>query len=345
MAALALAYLTRVVGIIGGDRSGFSAFGGIPIIGEYQGTVPLFLLKIWIYVRGLFVADWISWPVLLWFAVMLLLIWKKRDGWVASGQARQLNHGKPRLENLAGDDLQVMTTGKIVLLGALFTLFSAVLSVQSIWMNPSEFPDLRYYMGALPLLLAMKGMFAEWTWRKSRTAGIAVVAALLFTSVGAAPFNMTNILTGGRTLGPHFFQFVREIHRPYRDSVREVSDYLLKHAKQDDLVYVPFFGDREALMVSIGHHVRFCCVLGENSPLPRGKIEALDSSLYVKGSSPEWIVFFGRLTNESWQLVKANYTVATTLDVHSYPTHRPEISFHAFTPIPVKNGVYILRRR
>ena len=157
MAALALAYLTQVVRIIGGDRSGFSAFGGIPIIGEYQGTVPLFLLKIWIYVRGLFVADWISWPVLLWFAVMLLLARKKRDGWVPSEQARQLNHGKLRLENLAGDDLQVMTTGKIVLLGALFALFSAALSVQPIWMNPSEFADLRYYTGSVTAAAGHEG--------------------------------------------------------------------------------------------------------------------------------------------------------------------------------------------
>lgn len=345
VAALGLAYLICVAGVIGGDRSGFSAFSGLPVRGEYQGTIPLFPLRIWVYMRDLFTADWISWPVFLWFAGMLLFMGKRYRNPLTRylRRSERSKHGKFLLQNTTDNDLQVATAGKIVLMGILFALFSAMLSVQPVWLYP--FTDLRYYMGALPLLLTMKGVFAEWTWRKSKTAGIAVVAVLLFTSAGAAPFNMTNILTREQTLGPHFFQFVREIHRPYRDSIREVSDYLLKHAKQDDLVYVSGFGNREALMVTIGRHVQFCCMLNEKSPLPSAKIEALNAPLYVKKNSPEWIVVFGKLQNRYWQRIKVKYTLAAKLDVYRYPTQRPELNLHAFTPLPPKYGVHILQRK
>ena len=38
------------------------------------------------------------------------------------------------------------------MMGSLFALFSAALSAQPVWTNP--FADLRYYVAALPLLLA-----------------------------------------------------------------------------------------------------------------------------------------------------------------------------------------------
>ena len=65
---------------------------------------------------------------------------------------------------------------KIILTGALFALFSALLSPQPIW--TARYLDLRYYVPALPLLLAIKGLFAEWVCRYSKLAGGAVVAVL-----------------------------------------------------------------------------------------------------------------------------------------------------------------------
>ena len=140
--------------------------------------------------------------MLLWFTGMLLFVRKRRSARSSS-------------------DVAVAAVGKIVLMGALFALFSAALSVQPMWVNPVT--DLRYYLGALPLLLAMKGVFAEWAWRKSRIAGGAAAAVLLFSSAGAWPFNLANYYVGERTLGLHLLQFVREIHRPYRDATRVVS--------------------------------------------------------------------------------------------------------------------------
>ncbi len=347
--ALGLTYLV-FIGVIGGERSGHLAFSGVTGVGEYQGTTPLVPLRIWIYVRELFTADWISWPVFLWFIGMLFLVRRKSRPATKAQKVKRKNskqkkaHGQPVLKKEPEHDLPVTAVGGIVLMGLLFALFSAVLSQQAIWANP--FADLRYYVAALPLLLPMKGLFTEWAWRKSKIAGAAVLVVLLFSSAGAAPFNIRLSYTGEPTLGLHLFQFVREIHRPYRDSIREVSDYLMQHAEQDDLVYVPGFADREALTVRIGQRVLFCCILDQDSPLPRARIEEMGSYLSVKGVVPDWIVLFGGLPNKYWEQVKTRYTVAAQLDVHPYPAQRPELNTHAFEPLPARGrGVYILRKK
>ena len=337
------------LGVIGGERGGFMAFAGQAPT-PYQGDSPAFVLffeKMWIYVRELFTADWISWPVFLWFVGMGLLAYQVRRKQVrrASRQARRRSDDSAGIiEKILRDNFPLTSAGKIVLMGALFALFSAMLSVQAIWLNP--FADLRYYVGALPLLLAMKGLFAEWMWRKSKIAGAIALAVLLLTSAGAYPFNMVMYFSGQKSLGLHLFEFVREVHRPYRDSIRAVSDYLLAHAEQDDLVYVSGFADRETLIFSTGHHVLFCYVLDEDTPLPRAKIEALDAPyLWIGEHTPDWIVVFGALQKDYWERVKTNYVVAAELGVYPYPTQRPELNMHAFTPLPQKRGVYILRRK
>ena len=113
--------------------------------------------------------------------------------------------------------------------------------------------------------------------------------------------------TGQDTLGTHLIQLVREVHRPYRDSVSVVSDYLLRNAEKDDLVYVPGFADREALTFYTGHHVRFCCHLDRNTPLPREKVAALQAPLYVKENTPDWIVGFGELARGTLERFAARY--------------------------------------
>ena len=340
------------IGVIGGARGGFLEFTGISLLTEYQGSVPLLLLKVWIYMRELFTADWVSWPVFLWFAGMVLLTWRQRNNEAKRVRVSRQNRLGTRRKKLGdsrrairerADALPVFASGRIVLMGAMFALFSAALSVQPVW----EFPyaDLRYYMGALPLLLAMKGLFAEWVWRKSRIAGAVIIFALLFTSVGAAPFNVVMALTGERTLGAHFFRFVREIHHPYRDSVQVVSDYLLENAKKDDLVYVPSFYSREALIFRVGHHVRFCCVLNKDSHLPHAVVEALNAPLYADEHVPDWVVVFDERNLKRIANLGSHYGLVEKLDVHWYQTQRPEINMHAFEPLPARHGVSILRRR
>ena len=325
---LGAAYLTWI-GLIGGERSGFHAYTGVSGLEEYRGMIPPLVLRLLIYVRELFTADWISWPVFVWFGGVLSLS-------ILSGSRRVASRHAP-------DDLPVAATGRIVLMGALFALFSAALSPQAVWGFP--YADLRYYMGALPLLLPMKGLFVEWLWRRWRVAGGAALAVLLLTSAGAWPFNTRMLLTGERTLGVHLAQFVREIHRPYRDSIRVVSDYLLEHAGQDDLVYVPAFSDREALTFTAGHRVLFCCMLNDESPLPKAAIAGMDPRLMTAATTPDWIVLFGRLDPVYMAKIADFYTVTAQLDVFYYPTQRPEINLHAFSPVSVAApGVHILQQ-
>ena len=353
--ALGTAYLAWI-GLIGGERSGFHAYTGVVGLPEYQGTIPPILLRLGIYTRDLFAADWISWPVLLWFVGMLAFIAvrhrrsrrtarnRRQVGRSQRSTSTRGTHGSPGPQEGSGDTLPVAEAGRVVLMGALFALFSAALSVQPVWVVP--FADLRYYMGALPLLLAMKGLFVEWAWRRWKIAGGAALAVLLLSSAGSWPINIRHVFTGDRTLGLHLPHFVREIHRPYRDSIRVVSEYLLEHAEQDELVYVPSFADREALTFTTGHLVLFCCALDDKSPLTRATVESLGTHLTVVGTVPEWIVLFGKLNKENWDKVKARYVMAAQPDVHHYPTQRPEINLHAFIPLPAEEfRVHILRRR
>ena len=351
VAAVGSSYLYWL-GVIGGERSGFMGFAGqdpTPYQGD-KSELVIFIERIWIYTRELFTADWISWPVFLWFVGMALIAWQVRRK-QAVGASRQVRRRAQRVNDSAsiaqktlGDDFPLAAAGKIILMGALFALFSAMVSVQPIWMNP--FADLRYYVGALPLLLAMKGLFVEWVWRRHVIAGAAAFGVLLFTSVGAAPFNIAMIFSGQRTLGLHLFEFIREVHRPYRDSISVVSSYLLQNTERDDLVYVPDFADREVLIFYVGDHVQFCCILDETTLLPKDKIAALDAPLYIEQNTPDWIVGFGGLRRETVEQFAASYEVVAKLKVYPYPTQRPELNFHAFSPLdPGDRGVFILRRQ
>ena len=351
VAAVGSSYLYWL-GVIGGDRSGFMGFAGqnpMPYQGD-NSVLALFYEKIWIYFRELFTADWISWPVFSWFLGVILLngqarrkyaIWKRRQARKSDHQAKP---SAPIAQRILGDDFPLGAAGKIILMGGLFALFAAMLSVQPIWLN--SVADLRYYVGALPLLLVMKGLFVEWAWRRHVVAGAVAIGALLFSSVGAAPFNIKMHLTGERTLGLHLFEFVREVHRPYRDSISLVANYLLENAERNDLVYVPDFAYREVLIFYIGDHVRFCCILDETTLLPEDKIAALNAPLYIGQNTPDWIVGFGGLRRGTLERLAARYQVVVKLQVHPYPTQRPELNFHAFTPLdPRDQGVFILRRQ
>ena len=89
--AIGLAYLT-FIGLIGGDRDLTASFRTSDF-GEYDGTLPLFLFQIWFCFRNLFLADWISWPVFLWFAGMVLLVHGRRKSEQRPG-VRQEKRGK-----------------------------------------------------------------------------------------------------------------------------------------------------------------------------------------------------------------------------------------------------------
>ena len=358
VAVVGAAYLVWI-GVLGGERSGFLAYTGRVRNPEYESAIPVILFRLWVYTREVFTADWISWPVFAWFLGMLafMLLRRRRDSGAGDAGPPARKPGRSRRGKRpargAADvrmapsppdaPLPVLAVAKIVLVGALFVFYSALLSVQPV--SVEYVADLRYFVGALPLLLVMKGLFVEWVWSHSRVAGGAALAALLLSSVGAAPFNVKMVFTGERTLGLHLPWFVGEVHRPYRASIRAVSDFLHEHAARDDLVYVASFPYREAMTFAAGDHVRFCCVLDENTPLPRERIETLGPWIRTRGVLPDWIVIFGPLHKAYWEKVRKRYRIVAQLDVHPYPTQRPEINVHAFSPLRKRDGISILRRR
>ena len=321
--ALSLGYLI-FIGLIGAERELSARFLTVDM-SEYTGAVPLVLLNVWICVRDLFAADWISWPVFLWFIGMLWLPWRAP-------------HRRPLT-----DALPVAPVAQFVFIGASFALLLAAFTQQPLWVD-GVYLDYRYYVAALPLLLAMKGLFIEWLWRRQKAVAALVGASLLFTSVGAAPFNVP-FLTGGTTLDAHLYRFVREIHRPYPGAIEAVSDYLHRHARQDDLVYLPSSGHREALTFYQSDRILFCGVFDADAWVPAEAYTALRPSLADTDCMPEWIILFSPPSQEYWQQVGSRYALAARLPFSAASTQRPEIKWHAFTPIPPGPGIAILRKR
>ena len=142
------------LGVIGGERSGWTAFAGFAGFDAHRETPPSLPLRVLpriaIYTRELFTTDWISWPVLLWFLGMLVLPLLRRRGEAppagdappAAGKAGSSRGAPGASEARAaagvapapGGELPLAAAGRVVLMGALFALFAAALSVQPVWM-------------------------------------------------------------------------------------------------------------------------------------------------------------------------------------------------------------------
>ena len=147
--ALGTAYLAWV-GATGGERTGWTGFTGTTGIVEYRGAIPLFVPRVAIYTRELFTTDWISWPVLLWFLGMLVLpLLRRRRELPPAGEAPPAagkagsSRGAPGASEARaaagvapapGGELPLAAAGRVVLMGALFALFAAALSLQPVWM-------------------------------------------------------------------------------------------------------------------------------------------------------------------------------------------------------------------
>ena len=297
--------------------------------GDYHGALPYPLLKIYVYFREPFRTDWISWPVFLWFVGLWgAWAWKTRQG------AKDKNSREHSKFTKFPNALEFRAGSALVLFGGLFVFFSALLSVQALWRH--GLADIRYYLGALPFLLVMKGLFVEWLLRRWQTVGIIAFAVLLLTNIATTPLQIQPLF-GGNKIAPHLFLYAAEIHRPYPDPGRAAAVYLLRHAKKDALVYTKDFSDREMLTFYVGEHVRLCCHISADSHIV-DKVDAVTR----EGTIPDWVVQFGG--GEKPHFGASRYAPATALTVRHYPTQRPEIMYHLFSPKAKKPGVFIWRR-
>ena len=112
--AVGTAYLAWL-GVLGGERSGWSAFAGFAGFDAHRETPPSLPLRVLpriaIYTRELFTADWISWPVFLWFAGLLLwILLRRRDRRSPPGEARSATeavHAARSAQMTPGGDLPV----------------------------------------------------------------------------------------------------------------------------------------------------------------------------------------------------------------------------------------------
>ena len=209
-----------------------------------------------------------------------------------------------------------------------------------------HFCRLRYYIAALPFLLVMKGLFVEWLWVRARPVSVMVLLVLLLSNIASYPFLMpwkyTDPWFRGSTLGMHFFKFVNEIHQPYPDPGTIIAQYLRKHAKPDDTVYVELFYDREMLTAMVGDHVLFCCSLQNDNAATRRLMSRLQvPRLAMDKRQADWIVLFNSRPED--QQLFDDFDFAASFTPLGNSTHRPAIHEHAFTPIIDKNPpVFIL---
>ena len=331
VATTAIAYF-QWVGLIENNFADISRHVGEGVYDEK----PLFtfFLRILIYLTGLLPVDWVSWPVLLWFVLLLLtphlpfLPQWWRDG---------MTHP------------QTAAVTKIILLGVLATLFLGALSTQRIYANPKA--DLRYYVAVLPFLLAMKAFFVDWLWDKNKLLAAAALVILLFTNYASFPIEIHKHRTLQNSLAAHLLLFIREVHSPYPDSIAAVSNYLRQKAKKDDLVYVKHTGYREAVGFYVGDHVRLCCFLPSETAISRHTINELKTPAYADENIPDWLVFFksnhsSHIEDAKKWMAVANYVMEDELLVYYYPTQRPAFDFHHYAPVPHSpgNGIIIARR-
>ena len=332
------------LGIIGdGREGGFVAYTGWNIASS-GGMDEFFhmIMRSWSYFLEMFRVDWLSLPVVAWFAYVA-----HRSFFPGK---RFLKIGKPLKKREimeANEQFPLFTVTRIIVFGLLFAGFSSILSVQRLWANPV--PDLRYYFAAIPFLLAMKALFTEWLLhRRQVLAGGLVLAVLLTTNYAAEPFHAKNLLFKQiNSRGPVYFQFLKEVHQPYPSIERGVADYLLRHANQDDLVYKANFYEREALIFYAGERALFCCILDQNTPLPQSAIEELRPSIFPQ--EPDWIIKYGNPAGEGTPYFSEDrYTLAHHVpDAPVYPTQRPEVNIHLFPPLPepLMRGAFIYRRQ
>lgn len=227
------------------------------------------------------------------------------------------------------------------------------------WLSPQPtrqtvIADVRYLLPILPLISMLIGWLLWRVHRWSRALAVGVLGVHLVCNVfSLAPGN-----TQFRWLLP---AYIHEITHPFPTSYRAASDFLEVHAKQDDRVLAfPDFCNYP-LMFYQGHRVIFCCLLNQQTRLPREKIEQLKAPLFLEEHFPDWFIAFGA-TPEAARLLayfsrphvansvtnQHQYVLVTNLHVFWFDTSRPELPWHTFGPKtdfnPATESVYVFRR-
>lgn len=312
-------------GILGGDNLEYGK-------DTYQTPwLKRHILLAYYYFRDMIRTGWLP----LWVAV-----W-----WACYIGYRLLTGGKKKKRKKKSPKIAVPDDSRAIFswafMAALLLVITAVVSVQPV--HNHQLADMRYLVAALPFILFMCAVFVDWVWDKNKIGGGILFVLLAATNLGGYPYLITFVHQQFGCQSKNFVlpALVQEIHRPYRSAIAEVSDYLRRNAAQDDTIFVQPWPDYAVLLYYMSDKLIFCCGLPDDSTLPRAQIRQLGVPIYESDAAPEWQVRFGGgLRAED----KAKYEVVYVGDAYRYPTQRPELEFHCFTPPAGTSDVRIYRR-
>lgn len=213
--------------------------------------------------------------------------------------------------------------------------------------------DIRFLVASLPFFAGLQGilLWLVHQWKKP-------VGILMFVVLACS--NLFTLPLFGRDFQWLLPAYIREIHHEYPSSAGAVSEYLAKHARQDDLVYAypEYFSG--PIMFYVGDKVRLCCLLNKKSPLSKEELRELNAPLFNDEHYPDWFVAFGlhrpaegmllhfsRPHLKGREIVRFKYRLAERLNIYWDQTQRPELPRHSFGPktdFDRNQDVYIFKR-
>lgn len=279
------------------------------------------------YMRNLFVSDWLSWWISIWFVGCLVWSWRLRQSTATAPKDKSKSKRRqPHLQPPQG----LRPVLQLVLLGVLVTAYSAIFSLQ-----PSYYllyADSRYLFMVIPLLLTMKALFVDWLLLNyPRFLGSAVAFVLMSSSFSAYPFNMKHLDNYHETYGFHLFSYIREVHQPYNDPVSETLKMLEQHVPPEGIIYTPNFFEHDALVAAAGDRYRFCCQLQPVTGHARSLLSRINDPIQsLDPMQASWIVVYIQSDHELDTYLRMGFRRWSRSFWLSYPTHRPELNYHLF---------------
>jgi hypothetical protein len=119
---------------------------------------------------------------------------------------------------------------------------------------------------------------------------------------------------------------------------------LERYAKPEELVFAFPPHTNYPLIFYIGDTLRFCCLLTNNTQLPRQEIARLQAPLFIEQHLPDWFIAFGMRATTTQLLhffsrhpqnrgesgPRSHFQLVELIDVYWEDTHRPELPWHSF---------------
>ncbi len=235
----------------------------------------------------------------------------------------------------------------LILLPFLFYVFLGIFSITT--HSHINFYALRYTTVIFPFYFLLIGSLINelWIWRKT----VALVSFSIFIC--------TNLFT---LHYPRSFliEYIHEVIKQYKTSDDFVADYLKKHAKKGESVFISLSRAHEVLIFHLGSSLRFVNRVTPNNPriFPENKT-VLPQYIYSFHEHPDWIVLYGtdskvtfwnfdrRQLPNSIDLEKAYKKVAVLPVFYGSDVARPEITIRSFHEIKPKDNekVFIYKKR